>query len=417
MPTTLPPDDVLAAILADASIITRRVDIYEEDSVTPWMLDAPLIDGNVSVDITRDERRQFDLTLENLSGELDNYPGGFWYDKVIKIFRGVMYPSGTPTLPIFGTDGEEEDVGEYGDGTYGGGGYGAPAETVEDTIEAGGITWNNWEVQLGEFLIDEIGTQNFPHTVGVKGRDRTKQLLDDTFNESTTFVANTPLVNVVRAVALNGGVTRMILPSTSVVLSDDFSFEAGDSRWKALTDLCEAFGFEIFFDAQGYLVMREFRDPLLTPPVVTFGTGAGGNLVSYKKTANDTRLYNAVRVTGQGAGQLPVSYTAENNDPSDPTSIPRLGRRRVFPVESAFISTIEQCQDLAEKLLAVYGVEAFQVALQGIVLPWLEGSDILRYVDPDPNPGDPSSFLISDFAVPLKLGAMPVTGKRVVIVQ
>src|SRR5690348_16845167 len=55
------------------------------------MLGAPLLDGNVSCDYGRDERRAFDLTFDNTDGSISYDPNGFWYDKVIKGYRGVQY--------------------------------------------------------------------------------------------------------------------------------------------------------------------------------------------------------------------------------------------------------------------------------------------------------------------------------------
>ena len=93
MPISYPPDIALAEYLGATTRHTRRIEIFEADGVTPW---APavgqdlLVDGTVTVDYNRAERRALDLTLANTDdGILQSAPGQFWYDKIIKVFRGV----------------------------------------------------------------------------------------------------------------------------------------------------------------------------------------------------------------------------------------------------------------------------------------------------------------------------------------
>lgn len=88
---TQPSESVMKAILSDTTQVTRRVEILEQDCATIWHPGPDFLEGSVSVDYTRDERRQLSLTLSNSDGSLDNYPGGFWYDKIIRPYRGITY--------------------------------------------------------------------------------------------------------------------------------------------------------------------------------------------------------------------------------------------------------------------------------------------------------------------------------------
>lgn len=110
MTTMIPPQDAVDAIESGESYITRRIEIYEQDGETLW---APgedddtisrLVGGSISIDATRDERRTLDLVLENADNLLRPNPrDGFWYDKVIKSYRGVEYkvPQNRPRITIF----------------------------------------------------------------------------------------------------------------------------------------------------------------------------------------------------------------------------------------------------------------------------------------------------------------------------
>lgn len=91
----IPPDAVIEAYYAPVVRKDRRVEIYESDGSTMWLKNGVpatyrLIDGNVNVDYTRDERRTIDCTLDNYDGFLDqDAAGGFWFDKILKVFLGI----------------------------------------------------------------------------------------------------------------------------------------------------------------------------------------------------------------------------------------------------------------------------------------------------------------------------------------
>ena len=92
MPISYPPDIALREFFGSTTRHTRRVEIFEADGVTPWgpAIDTEmLVGGQVTVDYSRAERRALDLTLLNEDNLLQSAPGHFWYDKIIKVFRGV----------------------------------------------------------------------------------------------------------------------------------------------------------------------------------------------------------------------------------------------------------------------------------------------------------------------------------------
>lgn len=107
--TVVPPWDAVEAIESGESRITRRIEIFEQDGETPWypsqneLVVERLVNGGVSIDATRSERRTFDVTLLNDDKLLrPNSKNGFWYDKVLKMYRGVHYvvPQNRPRITI-----------------------------------------------------------------------------------------------------------------------------------------------------------------------------------------------------------------------------------------------------------------------------------------------------------------------------
>lgn len=600
MPTS-PAPDVIDAINAPVTSVSRRIEIFEADGYTPWRPDddisATLLDGTVSVDQTRDERRNIDLTLDNSSGILTRDPrNGFWYDKVIKTYRGVEYSassryvdliqSDTPALyvrldnnassmdlsprgvpmrrfgypvpvppllrsPDAATAVRSVDVSSYmatddlldlhpattatswtieawvrplGLGaSWGGHIFGRNSVDQRIAISSAGVfqalirdgnnvlyvatsptpyvsgnvyhvaatsdgatmrlyvngdlvaskAWsgvNNynlagfssggdssgqrlfqgdvsecafyirplsqnelkrhyisgvgrdkarltWEAQTGEFLIDKIDEARFPSQVKVTGRDYAKRCLLAKLPVTMSFGADTPIEDLVRSMAANAGITKFILPPTGLTVGSGADFDQGTERWNVMKKICEANAYELFFNPEGYLVLRPSLDPSTGPISLTLQTGPKGNLVDWTKSSVDTEVFNRVICVSDGSNSiLPYYGEASNTDPGSPTSIKRLGER-TWIYTSAFFTSNAQCVATAKQFLAVKGLESFNVDFSSLVFPWTEAGEIVEFIDPVARAYDPTRFLLSSFSLPVKLGPMTGSAKRIIIVK
>ncbi len=294
----------------------------------------------------------------------------------------------------------------------------ASASTEAVTIIRDRTVQSVWETQTGEFMIDTVSEDHFPYTVKINGRDYTKKCMLSKFATATTFASGTAIETAIKAMAQNAGIVKFLMPPTGRALGKDYSYERGVSRWEAMKGIADAFGYELFFDAQGYLVMREYLDPVESPTAYTLATGPlQGNLVSYSKTVNDTRIYNKIVVTGESSDAIviPVSAIATNTLPDSPTRIAKLGER-VYQYTSAFITTTQQAQDVADAFLKIHALEEFDLNFSSISLPWLEVGEIVEFLDPRPNEGQPTRFLLSTLNLPLGLGSMSGNAKRISVV-
>lgn len=367
----LPPDKFVDAIHGTVTAVTRRVEIYESDNTTLWKQSSKvgLQGGEVTVDSTSDERRQLSLELDNSDRSLVIGPNQLWYDKIFKVYRGVRHADGS---------------------TY--------------------------ERMLGEFMPDVIDDASFPRTIALNCRDFTKKLMKDKFATTTAFAKNQPVENIIKAIAQNGGIpaSRMIMPLTGKSTGKDYFFDRTVPRWEAIKQIANDHAFDIYFDQDGYLRLEVFADPYLDAEQYTFEGGVNSNIGEFTRSLADERIYNHVVVTGgtDDPEGIPPYAVAENNNPSSPTRIAKLGRRSYF-YTSSFMTTEAQCQEVANKFLKVHALEQYNVDIDALVIPYLEAGVTVQFFDPEPDPGQPTKYLLTSFNIPLDLGSMNANVKRV----
>jgi len=364
--TSTPSSSIVAQFESDLVTVIRRVDIYEKDGTTLYLSDVAVETGSVSVDMGRAERRNIDLTLND--DRIEYGPGGFWYDKVIKAYRGILLNTG-----------------------------------------------DAWLAPLGVFLPDNITRPRFPGNIQVTGRDFSKKLILDKFGATTTFAQGLVIADVIRAIATNGGITSFNFQSPTDVLTSPVTFEIGSERMQACVDLSQAINHEVYFDAYGAMVLRPFVDPLTAQVSYTFKTGVTGNLVDYGRTTTDTFMFNDVVVYGSATENKLVNGRATNTNDLSPTSINRVGRR-TKTIPNQFVANDAAAISIAQSFLSVSGLEQYDLSIESLVIPWLEAGEAILAQLPDASLTDPDRFLLSSFSVPLALGSMSMSAKRVIIV-
>lgn len=284
------------------------------------------------------------------------------------------------------------------------------------------IPTKSWEVQIGEFMIDRFSEPNSPRILSVSTRDMTKKMLTSKLEKSLSFAKGTPLTTIVQSLAANCGITKMRLPISNKAISDRVDLERGTPRWQVCKDLCTANNFELFFDAQGYLIMRAFIDPSFGPITQVFKTGkisAGGNLVDYTRSADDSRLFNHIVVVGERESDTLAPFFAEvkNTNAASPTNIGRIGDRLMDPVVGSYFTSNQQCLETAHNMMKVAALESYELTFTSIMYQWQEVGEVVQILEPNAFETDPDRYLLTSLTLPMALGPMTGSAKRVTIVQ
>lgn len=281
--------------------------------------------------------------------------------------------------------------------------------------------YKTWETQLGEFYIDTLAADDFPNTMKVTGRDGTIKMMNSKLARTSTFVVGTSLLDfVVGQAALSGvPVSKMRFNIGNETLTSDMTFDKGTSRWDMVKSALESYNYERFFDGFGNFVVRPYLDPSTSPVTWTFSTGPKGNLVSFNKAINSTRIYNHVIVTADPSDgdSNPIGYFGEAKvtDPTSPTHESRLGDR-VLTIDAPWLGSDAEAQSLADDRLKITALESYEISWDSIYYPWLECGEIIQFLDPDAFDFEPDRFLMDSISYGLGLGPMSATGKRVTFV-
>jgi hypothetical protein len=387
-----PIDRVVKELTGGLVRIYRRVEIYEADGLTKFDIpnwDARLITGSVTVDRERDEKRICEFTLDNTDRRLNDEPNdGFWFDKILKCMWGIRYYDETAGM------------------------------------------WKRWETQLGEFMIDRIDSDRFPNEVKVTGRDYAKKCIVSKLSNTLSFPIGTKVEDIIIALAANAGVTKFAMPATGQAYTKDLVFTRGTERWEVMQQIADSIGYEVFFRGDGRLTMQPYPDPSTDPLAWSFSTDGGGSLVSYSKSSNDSLIFNHIIVTGSTIGGEPdelggavtgnsvsqiVFAEALNTLEGSPTRISRMGDR-VQTYESDLFTTVDQAQDYADTQLRISSLEEYSVNFESLVLPFLDASQIVEIRQPTDDLYTPNRFLLSSFTIPMDLGPMSGTARRVTVV-
>ena len=289
--------------------------------------------------------------------------------------------------------------------------YPAVARMVARSVLAG----DTWITQLGEYLADNIDLPRFPNTIRVTGRDFTKKMILAKFAVTTAFASGANVGTTIQTIATNAGITKFNFVTVTNTLGATVTFEKNTPQWDACKQLAQSISCDLYFDNQGYLTLKPMVDPLTASLAYTFDTGVTGNLADYGRSTNDSRLYNDVLVYGDAPDNPLIYAHVSNTAPSSPTRIAAIGTR-TYAFASQFFTSNAQALAYANKLLSVVALEQYEMNLTSIAIPWLEAGTAVEVIVPDAAVGDPTRFLLTSFTIPLMLGTMTSTAKRVTIV-
>ena len=291
-----------------------------------------VVGGNAQMDATQSTRSSCHLTLQDPTGALvpnaasdilQPYSG-----YTLQLRRGIQYGDGsTETFPL----------GVFWP-------YNPP---VQDTGSGLQITIDGYDTSK------IIARSRWTTPYNVAGGTNTADAIRALINSRMTGL----LYNVTR--------TNSTVPATT--------FGADTSQndpWNDAQALAASDGMEVFFDANGVVVIRPVVNPDTAPVVAVYDDGPNCTVTEFDRTNNGDVIYTGVIVTSEGSG-VPSPIRSERWLANTNIKIP-------FFYATSMITTQAQADAVADQLMQQVTRAEYGVVIKAIPDPRQQVGDVIR---------------------------------------
>ena len=319
-----------------------------------------VIDGTVTLDGTADSRGSCDLVLPHDLAPSTTSDALTPYGNEILLSRGIRYPDGTSEL-----------------------------------------------VRLGFYRIEDVTDTGAE--VRVTGLDRSanviQALFETTVNVSSLYGSN--IVDAIRAIITEGYPQAQFRFGTSpYTVPADRSAIEGNSRWEACQALAEAVGCVLYFDADGYALLRPA--PVITSAYSTTIT-TGQALMDASREFSRSDAKNRWIVTGETSAGEPLRGEATDDNPFSPTRYGGpFGKAPDFYSNEYINQDDDQAAHIAATRKALLSGISQTIPVESLVNPAIEPYDVVRIVREEA--GIDQNVILDAVTIPLgSEGTMSVT--------
>ena len=221
---------------------------------------------------------------------------------------------------------------------------------------------------------------------GIECYDKCQILSDDKFDTRYRIPAGTNYIGAVSSILSSAGITDAQLTVSNKTLAADLEFDMGTSKLDAVNALLKALNYNnIYADANGKLVAKEYEDPILRPAETTYATNSKS--IIFDGAEEELDIFNApnkiIRYLETADRDVMIA-TVVNNDPLSKLSTVSRGRTivdvdRVTDIaDQATLEAYTQ-REAAEK--KIYQKIIFETA----AMPNHESLDCLYIINKDLN--------------------------------
>jgi len=263
-------------------------------------------------------------------------------------------------------------------------------------------------VPLGVFVLDADLEEAADGTISVSAADRSQRISRARWTDPWVVPAGrnvgAALAALLRACWPDcpvGSSLSAVEKTTGAKLA--YLDGADSDPWKDARALAASAGYDLHFDGEGTVQVREAPDPASDPVCAVYYAGESAVVLSRTRTARLTRLYNGVVVTAEGSGvAVPKRGEAWDLDPASPTCADGpMGRVPLF-YSSPLLASQDDVDSAAETLLARVRRPIEQTAFELVPNPAHEAFDVVEFVD---EAGTARRYMLDVVTVPLDSGS------------
>jgi hypothetical protein len=311
-----------------------------------------VVGGSVSVDATRDVRRQCSLEVQDPTGAIipntvNDYlqPYSGYY---VRLSRGISWPDGTQELFPLGT-------------------FAPYAPQIKDTDDS--------------------------LSISLTGYDRSKLISRTRWTVPYAIAGGTNTATAIHDLidSRMPGLRYSLQPTGASVPVTTLGLAVDNDPWKDAVAIANADGMELFFDAHDICVLRDIPDYTTGVVASHFMADENCTVLEFDRTNDASQMYTGVIVYSEGTGvDVPIRVEVWRTD--TPLRIPYF-----FP--TALITDVDQALKTANSLLRNVGRSEFAVSLTTVPDPRQEVGDIIHVLRPRSKLDD--HFILSSFNMPL----------------
>ena len=259
-------------------------------------------------------------------------------------------------------------------------------------------------VPLGVFVLDADLEEAADGTITVSAADRSQRISRARWTDPYTVPAGsnvgTALADLLRTCWPDCpvGTTLSVIDKTTGAKVAYLDGSDSDP-WKDARSLAASAGYDLYFDPEGDVQVRETPDPESDPVCATYYAGDAAIVLGKTRSARLTRLYNGVIVTAEGSGVgVPKRGEAWDDDPNSPTY--RDGPMGQVPLfySSPLLASQDDVDTAAETMLARVKRPIEQTSFELVPNPAHEAFDVVELVDAG---GTARRYMLDVVTVPL----------------
>ena len=259
-------------------------------------------------------------------------------------------------------------------------------------------------VPLGVFVITDVAISDTNEGVEIKlsGEDRSIRVSRAKWTQPYQMTSGTLEASLSALLKSRFPDAEISFPTTNVTVNQVLlGAENDNDPWKDAVEIAELVGFDLFFDQNGVVQMKQF--PTLDGSVVValFTEGQGTTITQLNRTISTKQTYNGVIYTIEGSDvATPIRVEAWDEDSSSPTY--RFGVFGEVPafVTTSLLATESEAVRAAASLLNTYIGSQEVINWDSLVDPSLDAQDVV-YVKSNGAKVD-RLVIIDSLTIPLK---------------
>lgn len=327
------------------------------------------------------------------------------YGNELRLYRGIRYR----TIGIFTY---QAAAAEYLTYTPPGVSYGTAQ------LRPGPTVTTDEYVPLGVFRITNVDLTQNPDgvSIDIDGVDRALRISNNRWIEPYQIPAGTNLGTALTGL-LQDRYTDIQLrfsATTATTAQITLGLDTENDPWADAQEIAEAYGYDLYFDAEGVCVLEPVQDVAVAASVEIYAENEEAMVLNTNRSLSSDGVYNAVVVTGESSeNDTPFRATAFDDNPASPTYV--YGPFGLVPTfrSSSLINSQASADSYA--LAVLNDIRGTDESLQWtqIVDPSLDAGDVVSIINPSAKIS--RAIILDRLTIPLSPeGTMSAQGRTII---